>query len=82
MAKAKKSKIVIKKATPPKTGNGWPFADLTVGTAFYVDPDEHQAARTAASRAKKTFPGWEFSVRKVKDKRDPEYGRIGIFRTK
>lgn len=83
MAKAKKkAKVVIeRKADLPKTGNGWPFSDLGVGDAFYVDDDEHQAARTAASRAKKSIPGTEYSVRKVKDKGHKQFGRIGVYRT-
>lgn len=89
MAKAKKSTIVVTKAKAvPRGRSPWPFSDLGPPNkktgdmdVFYVDMENHQAIRTAASRAMRSL-NIGLSVRKIKDKNDKEYGRIGVFRVK
>jgi hypothetical protein len=83
MAKAKKKGIVIDEdASVPPAESTWPFESLKVGKgAFFVDAAQHQAVRTAASRAGVRL-GRKFSARKVKDADSPQFGRIGIYRLK
>lgn len=87
MAKSKKAKVVVKSGvTLPKGRSTYLFDELKPPkadgslSAFYVDEDQHQAVRTAASRAMKTL-GIKISVRKVKDPDDKEFGKIGVYRT-
>lgn len=87
MAKRKKStKVKIERnAKLPSIGNNWPFEGLNVAKspedadAFYVDQSEHQAVRTAATRAGKKL-GRKFSVRKVKDPGHKHHGEIAVIR--
>jgi dihydrodipicolinate reductase len=82
-----KSKVVIERSGKiPKGRSSWPFQDMQPPnetgdvSVFYVDADEHQAIRTAASRAMKTL-GITLSVRKIKEKDHKQFGRIGVYRT-
>lgn len=84
----KKQKVVVKSGvTLPRGRTTYLFSELQPpkedGTlsAFYVDEHQHQAVRTAASRAMKNL-GIQLRVLKVNDPDDKEYGRIGVYRTK
>lgn len=82
MAKKKKVVVIDDEAAVPPSDSTWPFESLKVGKgAFYVDATQHQAVRTAASRAGVRL-GRKFSARKVKDADSPRFGQIGVYRLK
>lgn len=88
MAKVKKAKVVrVNGARVPKGRSVWPFADMKPPntetgdlSVFYTAEEDHQAVRTAASRAMKSL-GITLSVRKVKDPKDKHFGEIAVYRT-